>query len=259
MRNKFFIGLVLSVFIFLGMACESKKVSHILVVGTAADYPPFEFRRNGELVGLDIDLAHFIAKELGYELKIRDMEFSTLIPALQNGQIDFALSGMTATPERRKNLDFTQIYYHNSFALMVKGGENLPQENEWSGKKVGVQLGTTMEKASKEKLGSKGVHFVSLGKNSILIEELKAGRLDSVVMEKVQAQAFAKVHQGLRFFELKEWTDSLSEGYAIAFPKSKNSGELRVKIDEILSKLSQSGQLEQLTQKWLVSSPGNSL
>src|SRR4051812_47325674 len=78
-----------------------------LVMGFSADYPPFEFKKNGEVVGLDIDVAREVAQALGFSLVLQDMDFSALIPALQSGRIDFAMSGMTLNEERKKNVDFS--------------------------------------------------------------------------------------------------------------------------------------------------------
>jgi len=243
------------------LSCEEFKNSssnqdRVLVLATSAEYPPFEFRKDSKIVGFDIDLAEELAQRLGYTLKILDMEFNAVIPALQSGQADFVMAGMTVTDERKNNVDFTGVYYHNSFALIARKGTKFSSDKDLLGKKLGVQLGSTMEKLGKQKSKENGnLQLVSLGSNSILIEELKAERLDAVVMERVQAQAFSKFHPSLHHFALPEWGPSLAEGYAIAFPKNPKllgkDEKLRAQFDQVLNQLKQEGKMSQITEKWL--------
>ncbi|MFP3488402.1 transporter substrate-binding domain-containing protein, partial [Staphylococcus sp. SIMBA_130] len=85
-----------------------------LVMGTSADYPPFEYidsAQGEEIIGFDVDIANYIADELGYNVEIKDMDFSGLITALSSERVDFVLAGMTPTEERKENVDFSDIYY----------------------------------------------------------------------------------------------------------------------------------------------------
>lgn len=95
-----------------------------LVMVTSADYPPYEFRDTAtgknEIIGFDVDIAKRITQELGYDLEIRDSDFNGLIPALQAGRADFVMAGMTPTPERKKNVDFSDIYYEAKIQLLPK-------------------------------------------------------------------------------------------------------------------------------------------
>lgn len=125
-----------------------------LVMVTSADYPPYEFRDTAtgedEIIGFDVDIAKYIAKELGFELEIRDTDFSGIIPALQARRADFAMAGMTATAERKKNVDFSEMYYEAKNTIVAKKGSNLNKSEDLVGKKVGVQLGTIQEKEGKK-------------------------------------------------------------------------------------------------------------
>ncbi len=223
----------------------------VLVVGMSADYPPFEYKKNGQIVGFDVDLAQEIAQQLGYTLKIQDMDFSVLIPSLQSGRIDFAMSGMTVTDVRKKNVDFSDVYFSNTFAVVLRKSTEFSHEEDFKGKRVGVQLGTTMEKYGKEKAQSyPGMEVVPLGKNSFLIQELKAERLFGVITEQAQAVEFVKANPGLKFVPLEKTPD----GYAVAFRKSSNPERipnLREKVNSILDQLQVNGRTEQLRIKWL--------
>ncbi|HCF29759.1 MAG TPA: polar amino acid ABC transporter permease, partial [Cyanobacteria bacterium UBA11049] len=96
---------------------------------TSADYPPYEFRDTAtgkdEIIGFDIDIAKRIAEELNFELEIRDTDFNGIIPALQSRRADFAMAGMTPTEERRKNVDFSEIYYEAKNTIVSQKGNNL--------------------------------------------------------------------------------------------------------------------------------------
>jgi polar amino acid transport system substrate-binding protein len=104
---------------------EKIKESGQLVLGTAADYPPYEFHMMVEgkdkIVGFDIMIAEKIAEELGVELVIKDMAFDGLIAALQGGKIDIIIAGMSATPEREEAVDFSNQYYYEQQMLLVRG------------------------------------------------------------------------------------------------------------------------------------------
>jgi polar amino acid transport system substrate-binding protein len=253
-----------------GKTTQNVGSEKTLKMGLSADYPPFEFKKNGEVVGFDVDVAQAVARELGYTLSIQDMDFSSIIPSLQSGQIDFAMAGMTVTEERKKNMEFSDTYFTSSFALIVPRSDANTGVNtntgaggnanagvvskdlsktlaDLSGKKIGVQLGTTMEKFAKEKAKQDpSIQVVSLGKYPLLIEELKSGRLQGVVSEDVQAAAFVQANPVLTYLALA----STGDGYAIAFQKDKGI-ELKNSFNQTLKKLQDSGVLDQIRSKWL--------
>lgn len=122
-------------------------------MGTSADYKPFEFHDTSsgqdKIVGYDIDVAERIAKDLGFELKITDMDFNGLIPALQSKRVDFVMSGVTLTAERQKSIDFSDIYYVVQNTILSNKESGLTTEASLNGKIVGTQLGSVQEKVAK--------------------------------------------------------------------------------------------------------------
>ena len=117
-----------------------------LVVGVSPDYPPFEFTKNGKIVGFDIDLINEIAKTMHMEVKIREMEFSSLIPSLNSGEVDLIISSISKNSDRSKNIDFSKPYYASDFAVIFKDDQNFSSlEDLPNNAKVGVQTGSTME------------------------------------------------------------------------------------------------------------------
>ena len=126
---------------------ENKKIT----LATSPDYPPFEFliSENGQskIVGFDIELAKEIAKKIGVELEIKQMDFDALIPALKSGQVDMVITGMSPNEERKKSVDFSDIYFEGKNAVLVeeKNAKNFTDEQSLKDKKIGVQKGSTQE------------------------------------------------------------------------------------------------------------------
>jgi ABC-type amino acid transport substrate-binding protein len=222
---------------------EDKKV---LEMATSADFPPFESRDTaGEFEGFDIDLANYIADELGYELKIQDMKFDGLIGALQNDRIDMVLSGMSATDKRKENVDFSTEYNHSGEMFITLKDSDIQSIEDLEGKKLGVQLGTIQEDGAK-KIKAETVDFEikSLDNANILIQELMSNRIDAAYMDKAVAQGFI-AEQDLAGFD--DPTSS-SPGMGIAFPKGSDLVE---EVNAVLKKAEESGKLQELKDKWL--------
>lgn len=216
-----------------------------LVMVTSADYPPYEFRNTAagedEIIGFDIDIAKYITKELGLGLEIRDTDFSGIIPALQSRRADFAMAGMTPTAERKKNADFSEIYYEAKNTIVAKEGSNLKTPENLAGKKVGVQLGTIQEKEGKK---IKGANLIPLNRTGEIIQEVKAGRIDAAIIENTIASGFVANNSDLEFNIIPNTEEA---GSAIAFPKGS---ELVDDFNRVLQQMKESGELEGLVKKW---------
>lgn len=227
------------------VAQQPGKAGQKLVMVTSADYPPYEFRDTAtgknEIIGFDADIAKYITKQLGFQLEIRDTDFNGIIPALQSGRADFAMAGMTPTAERRKNLDFSDIYYESKNTIVARRGSNLTKPEDLAGKKVGVQLGSTQEKAAQK---FKGVELISLNKTGEIIEEVKSKRINAAIIEDTIAKGFIASNPDLEFNTIPNAEEA---GSAIAFPKgSKLVGE----FNRVLHQMQQSGEIEKLAKKW---------
>ena len=239
------------------LACtpaQGKNAATTMILGTSADYPPFEFFKRGEIVGMDVDLAKKIAQELGVELVIKEMDFSALIPALQTGQVDFIMSGLTITQERKQNVEFSDVYYTNELSLVSTQQNSFRTLKDLADKKIGVQLGSVMEKfAQQQTQVIPGLQVISRGKTPLLIEELKTRRIDGILVEKVQAVALSQANSSLKPFFLPELESNKNEGYAIAFSKRSPRGkELRDQFNIVLKRLQSDGTLQGFKQKWIV-------
>ena len=233
-----------------GGAEEGGREVQKLVMATSADYPPYEFyetaKGEGEPIGFDIDIAEYITDELGYELEVRDMDFSGIIPALQSKRVDFAMSGMTPTEERKQSVDFSSIYYDAKNTIVAMEGSEYKNYQDLVGKKIGVQLGTTQQEEAKTKAEEIGnITLEPRNKISDLIQEVKAGRIDAAIIEDTVAKGYINTNPDLVFTNIEE-SGELS-GSAIAFPKDS---ELVDKFEAVLQKMKENGELEKLVKKW---------
>lgn len=234
---------------------DSQKSKHetgtekTLKMGTSADMPPFEFYRTGDgetkIVGYDIDLAQEIGKELGHTVEVKDMDFSTLIPALQAGRVDFVMSSMTPTPERQKNIDFSKAYLSFPVTAITQQTLTVKSAEDLKGKKVGVQLGSALEQIALEWAKTdNSIKVVSLNKLGDLIQELIVGRIDAALMETAAAQSYVQLTPQLTVNPLPQYKLE----FAVAFAKGSPLVE---KFNRVIDQLNQSGQLEALKTKWV--------
>ncbi|WP_175991108.1 transporter substrate-binding domain-containing protein [Bacillus sp. Marseille-Q1617] len=219
-----------------------------LIMGTSADYKPFEYvdtANSDKFIGYDIDLANLLADELGYEVEIKDMEFSGLITALKTGQVDFVLSAMTPTPERKKNVDFSDVYYTAKNMIITKKNSGISTEKDLGGKSVGVQLGSIQQDEAESMSSSIDLKVETRDRIPELVQDLQNGRFDAIIIENTVADGYLNKNK-----ELQGTTMDVNEeeaGSAIAFPKES---ELTGEFNTALKKLEESGELDKLAEKW---------
>ncbi|UII54766.1 transporter substrate-binding domain-containing protein [Cytobacillus spongiae] len=244
--------LVFGVLVACGTSEESKKTNgeskEVLVLGTSADYPPFEYvdtAKSEEIIGFDIDLANAIADELGYEVQVKDIDFSGLIPALETGQVDFVLSGMTPTEERKQNVDFSDIYYTAHHMIVSKKESGIKTVEDLDGKTVGVQLASIQEGKAEEMAEQINIKIENRNRIPELIQEIKSGRFDAAIIEDTVAKGYFKNNEDIEGFILEG--DDEEAGSAIAFPKES---KLTDEFNRVLNELKENGELEKLIVKW---------
>lgn len=219
-----------------------------LVMGTSADYPPYESvdaKNSGEIVGMDIDLAKYITSQLGYELEIANMDFNGLIAALQTGRVDFVMSAMSATDERRQNVDFSDNYYAARNTIVSKKTAPLETEAALAGKRVGTQLGSTQDLYAET---IEGAELKKLNKIPDLIQELNSGRIDAAIVEDAVAVEMTNANPELAMHFLP--AESADNGYAIAFPKQS---PIVNEFNGVLAEMRDNGELDKIVQKWFAS------
>ncbi|VEB37141.1 substrate-binding periplasmic protein [Legionella cherrii] len=243
MKQLFFVILIgfalLVSFCYARIPKESIQYIHFAV---AAEYPPFEYNDHGEIKGFDIDLARLIAKKLGKEAFFDSMQFSSILPALSSGQVDAAISTITITEQRKKNFDFSEPYYFESMAAVFPENKPIKNVQQLAGKKIAVQLGSTMEIWLKQNVPN--ANLLVMDNNNQTIAALKASHADLVLLDGVQGAVFSQKNPGLSFAVIAQSDD----GYGLAL---KKNSELTQKINQVLHEIEQTGELSALKKKWL--------
>lgn len=245
--KKIFTVILLNILLIVS-GCSSQEPEDTLRFGIEAQYPPFEFYKNGKITGFDIELANLIAKELGKQAVFEDMQFSAVLPALKNGTIDAAISTITITPERKENFDFSQSYYTESMAMVYPDDKPIDQRSKIAQKRIACQLGSTMEIWLKKHYPFTAI--ITMDNNNQAIEALKAGHVDGVLVDSVQGIVFSQKNPGLAYSVIAQ-SDT---GYGIAV---KKGSALRNQINSALQTLEEKGTLQQLKYKWLESNQWN--
>ena len=227
---------------------EKIKASGKIILGTSADYPPYEFHAlvdgKDTIVGFDIELAKEIAKDLGVELEIKDMSFDGLLAALVSGNVDMVISGMTPTEERRQNVDFSDIYYQAVHGAVIRVADEAKYGADAASLKdvvIGAQRGAIQVGIAKEQI--KGVTGAALDENHPQIKELgalpdlimevKNNKIEAVIAELPVADAYVKRNPDLL---LASYTFLDNEGGSAVAVK-KNSPELIAAINATIARL----------------------
>jgi len=226
-----------------------EATTKVLTMVTSPDYPPYEFYDTSsgtkEIVGFDVDIAKYIAKELKFELKINETNFDGLIPSLQAKKADFVMAGMTPNPERSKSVDFSTLYYDAKDTILALKGKNLTTAEQLASLKVGVQLGSIQEGNLKEIAKKvKNIQIVSLNKIPEIIQEVKSKRIDAAIIEDTVATGFKSGNDDIEFNVLPVIAAS---GAAIAFPKGSTNVE---DFNRVLKQMKASGEIDRLATKW---------
>ncbi len=234
-----------------GSGATMKKIekSGKLVIGTSADYAPYEYHTvldgKDTIIGIDISIAQEISKDLGVQLEIVDMGFEELIAALNTDKVDIVIAGMTPDEDRKKAVDFSKIYYEAKQGVLIRSEdkEKIKSIADLSGKKAGAQLGTVQEKIVKEQI--KEADVISLGKIPDLVAELKNKKIDALVVDLPVAAGYVKNNDDLIIsdIEVKEEVG----GFAIAV--KKGNAELVKLIDKSLDRLMQEGAIDKFVQE----------
>ncbi|EMF0203226.1 transporter substrate-binding domain-containing protein [Enterococcus hirae] len=226
------------------------KKSGVLKVATSADYAPFEFHTmvdgKDKIVGSDIDLAKAIAKELGVKAEVSDMNFNTVLASLKEGKADLAISAISATDERKQQLDFTDNYYNPPQVVIInkKNKEIYRNANDLKDKNVGAQKGSIQEELVKTQL--KGAKLVTIDKVPNMIVEVNQGSLAATVVEKTIAESYIAQNPDLMIADIS-LEPAPDEAFAIALPKE--SSELQKELNQIIKKLNDEGKIEEFIQK----------
>ena len=170
-----------------------------LIMGTNAEFPPYEYYDGDKIVGIDAEIAAAIADKLGMELEIQDMAFDAIIPAITSGKIDMGMAGMTVTDERKESVDFSDSYATGVQAVIIAEGSKIASVDDLSvgGLKIGVQSGTTGDLYMTWDLEDEGLATVQrYNKGADAVQALVTGKLTCVIIDNEPAKAFVAANNG---------------------------------------------------------------
>lgn len=227
--------------LFLISGCSFKDDSKLVLV-TEAGFAPYEFYQNGEIVGVDIDIAKEIAKELGKELVVKDVSFDFLINEVKSGKADFAAAGISITDERKKQVDFTDEYTVSNQVVVVKKDSSITSFDEISNKKIAVQLGTVADLYVSDNYPD--ATLIQHKKYLSAVEDIKAGKADCLIMDELPAKEIVKANSGLKIMDGILFQDR----YGMIVKKGND--KLRKQINKVLKRLIDDGTIEKLVLKY---------
>lgn len=250
---------LLTIFILLLTACSSNKTGNEevkkmlnnenkLVIGTSADYPPYEFvtNKNGktEYVGIDIEMAKYMAEKWGVELEVQDVKFESLLVGLETGTFDMVIAAMTPTPERKAS--FSDVYYNSTHGFIVRKEDEAKYKTlkDFEGKNIGVQLGSVQEELAKN---IKNIKTKGLPAITTLLLELKSGKIDAILMEKPVAESYVLSNSDLVVAKDVEIVDE-SQGSAVAM--REDATELTKEVNKVIAEIKE----DKLVDQWAIDS-----
>ena len=214
-----------------------------LNIATNAEFPPYEYKDGDDFAGIDIEIAGAIAKELGLELKVNDVEFGSIIGGVQTGKYDMGIAGMTVTDERLESVNFSESYATGIQVIIVKEDSDIQSAEDLADKMIGVQQDTTGDIYCCGDFGDDHVTEYKTGADAV--QALGAGKVDCVVLDNEPATSYVERAAGLKILE----SEYVTEEYAICI--SKENEELLNAINEVLADLQESGKLQEIVDKYI--------
>ena len=221
------------------VSIEKEKI----IMVTEAGFAPYEFYDGEEIVGVDVEIAKKIAEKTGKELEIKDTDFDSIINEVKTGKADFAAAGLSITEERLEEVDFSIEYAVSKQVVLVKNDSEITKVDDLNGKKVAVQLGTIADLVLSDEYPE--VELVQHKKYLLAVEDLKADKVDAIVLDSLPAEEIVKVNTDFKILDEELLTDK----YGIAVQKGNT--ELLNSINDVLQELMDNGKIEEYTIKYL--------
>lgn len=255
---KKFISLILVMVAMLCLltACTSSKEGSLtvedgkLIMATNATFPPYEYMDGSSIVGIDAEVASAIAKKLGLELEIVDMEFDSIIESIKSGKADMGLAGITVTPEREDEVQFTVSYATGVQVIIVNQDSKLTSVDDLFAEdaktSIGVQRNTTGDLYTTSDLEEKGLATIErYSKGADAVQALKTGKINCVVIDNEPAKAYIAENEGLKILDTKY----VEEQYSIAM--NKDNKELYEAVNKALNELIQDGTVQKIIDTYI--------
>lgn len=245
MKKLFAIVLALACMLTVSALAEDLPT---IVMGTNAEFSPYEFHDGDEIVGIDADIAAAIAEKLGYQLVIEDMDFNSIVTSVATGKIDFGMAGLSITEERLQTVDFTISYATGYQVIIIPEGSPIASVDDLmaGGYTIGVQQATTGDLYCTWDIEDEGLGTVMrFNKGADAVAALVSGKLDCVVIDNEPAKVFVAANPGLAILE----TAYAIEDYAICV--SKDNPELLDDMNAALTELIEDGTVKAIIDSYI--------
>ncbi len=225
-------------FCFICIICLTGcgKSDDTLVMVTEAGFAPYEYYDDGEIVGVDIDIAREIAKEMGKKLVVKDVAFDSIINEVKTGKADFGAAGISYTDERAKQVDFSINYSTSNQVVIVKNNSDINDINNIDGKRIAVQLGSVADTYVTSNY--KNSEIVREKKYLAAIQDLKDGKVDLVVMDELPAREMVKNNDDIKILS----GNLASDSYGMIVKKGNK--KLLNAINKVLNRLKEDGSID---------------
>lgn len=234
--KKFF---VLFLLIFLCTGCSNRDEKLIMV--TEASFAPYEYYSDGKIVGVDVDIASEIAKEMGKKLVVKDVAFDSIIHEVKSGKADIGVAGISYSDERAKQVDFSVSYTTSKQVVIVRKNSVINDVSEIKNKRIAVQLGSVADLYVSEEYDNKNI--VRQKKYLAAIQDLKDNKVDCVVMDELPAKQIVNENNDIRILD-----DALAEdNYGIIVDKGNT--ELLEVINRMINRLKNEGKIDEYVLK----------
>lgn len=253
---KKFVSLLLALLMIASLAACGKKAndnnnsneSKTLIMGTSADYAPFEFMYKGkdgtmQYGGIDVSVGQYIAESMGKELKVENMSFDYLLPSLVKGDFDIVIAAMEADGDRLKSADFSDPYYTDlPPAILVKASDAASYKTlaDFSSKSVAAQTGTTKLDIVNDQLT--GANAVPLALVTDMVNELVNGKVDAILVDGAVAKQYAETNKDLVIADASSELGA-AQPYCVAVAKGDPKGLLPA-INAAIAKMNEENKLE---------------
>lgn len=260
MKLKKFAALLLAAVMTLSMAActkeegqagggEKEEEKDQLVLGTSADFAPYEFHKmvdgKDTILGFDVALAKKIAEEMDKELVIKDMDFNSLLNELNNGSVDFVAAGLSPDEERKKQVDFSDPYYFGEQCCIIRkeDAEKYTSLESFKDQQIAAQTGSIQEGIAKEQFT--GSVLVSLPKLPDEIMSLSSGKVEGVIVEVAVANGFIAQNPDLMIADFEVPYDATGSCIAV----KKGNTELLDHINSVIADVTSSGEMDEMVNQ----------
>ena len=243
---------VLSLILVMMFAFTGLAMAETIIMGTNAEFPPYEYYDGDAIVGIDVEIAQAIADKLGLELQVTDIAFDSIIPGVQSGKYDLGLAGMTVTDERLEQVNFSDSYATGVQVVIVKEGGKVTSVDDLfadgASNVIGTQTGTTGFLYATWDIQDAGLGEVkSFAKTTDAVEALKNGQVDCVILDNEPAKALVAANEGAGLSILD--TEYAVEDYAAAI--SKDNTALLEAVNGALKELIADGTVQSILDKYI--------